>query len=58
MSGRKRPRRKCHVCNKMVALYANGELWVHYVPGYGLWTDPNPWCLGSGRMWHKPQPQD
>jgi len=43
-----KPRRaECPVCQKMVALYANGKRWLHYVPGYGPWSDPNPWCKGS-----------
>jgi len=50
----KRPRRECSVCGKHVALYANGALWEHYVPGFGLWSDPNPLCKGSGKSWEKP----
>lgn len=54
MSGKPRPRERCPVCGKNVALYANGQRWVHYVPGFGLWSDPNPWCRGSGRPYGTP----
>jgi len=49
MSGTKRPRQECPVCHKNVALYANGQRWLHYRPGWGLWTDPSgQYCDGSG----------
>lgn len=48
---RDRLRRECPVCHKHVATYANGQLWDHYRPGFGLWSDPPLRCKGSGRAW-------
>ena len=36
----RRPRRDCPVCHrKSVAVMADGSLWWHKWPGYGLWSD-------------------
>ena len=54
MSGKRAQRRECPVCHKNVATYANGELWLHYRPGWGLWSDPGgQWCDGSSSPWKR-----
>ena len=55
---RNRLRRQCSTCGKYVATYANGQLWDHYVPGYGLWSDPPLRCKGSGTVWAAKEASD
>jgi hypothetical protein len=46
-TGRKRPRRDCLVCHrKQVAIMADGSLWWHKWPGWGLWSDGGD-CRGG-----------
>ena len=45
--GKKRPRADCPVCKRpRVALMADGTLWWHKWPGWGLWSDGGD-CKGG-----------
>lgn len=45
----KRPRRDCPACKrKAVAVMADGTLWWHKWPGWGLWSDGGD-CKGDSK---------
>ena len=44
---RRRPRRDCPGCGRPgVAVMADGSLWPHKLPGWGLWSDGGD-CKGG-----------
>jgi hypothetical protein len=57
MTGKKRPRRDCKVCGrKNVAIMADGSLWWHKWPRFGLWSDGGD-CKG-GLAWRDDRPSE